>query len=94
MSSSATKRGAIRAGRSRGPRASGSGEQHLDVSVANASLYGLYLTEVDNDMVEVGKSYRMELFTGGAVPFTCSAVIRHIGLRGLGLKSRDPCPLS
>jgi class 3 adenylate cyclase len=72
------------------------GDQWIDVAVVNASLYGLCVAANSSDageLLEPGKAYRLELYAGAEVPFSCSVAIRHIGGRGYGMEAADPCPL-
>jgi class 3 adenylate cyclase len=69
----------------------------IDVAVVNASLYGLCIAaNVPNagELLEAGKTYRLELYAGSETAFSCSAALRHIGRRGYGMEAADPCPLS
>jgi len=67
----------------------------VEASVVNSSLYGVFiaLPPGGSDLLTLGSSYRLEVLTAG-VTFTCSAEVRHVSERGVGMQTSDPCPLT
>ncbi len=68
------------------------GETCLELRAVEASMYGIRLAEVADDMLHVGTACRLEIATDAGL-FTCTAEVRHVGAHGVGLETKDPCPL-
>ena len=72
------------------------GDRCVEGSAMNSSLYGLFLafTAGGTGMFEPGQAYRLEVLTAGDGTFTCTAEVRHISDRGVGMETSEPCPLT
>ena len=44
-------------------------------------------------MLKVGASYRVEIFLGGDGPLQCTAEVRNLSDRGVGMETNEPLPL-
>jgi len=69
------------------------GETCFDAHVADASMYGLRVVDLPHDAVAVGTSCRLEVMIDDE-PFVCTAEVRNIGPLGVGVETREPCPLT
>jgi class 3 adenylate cyclase len=70
------------------------GEEKFDGRAVDASIHGICLVSVPLALLEVGKSYRLEILTGGNGPVSCVAEVRNLSDHGVGMQTREPLPLS
>ena len=69
------------------------GEQSFEGRTVDASLHGVRLTDVPTALLEVGKSYRLDIHTDRHGEFSCLAEVRNITDGSVGLESKEPLPL-
>ena len=70
------------------------GEDSFDVHAVDASLHGICLAATAKDLLKVGASYRLEILLDGDRPFPCTAEVRNLSDRGVGMETTEPLPLS
>ena len=68
------------------------GEQAFEGRCVDASVYGLCVASIPMALLEVGKSYRVEILTGGDRKVTCVAEVRNLGDRGVGMETKEALP--
>ncbi|MBI3030573.1 MAG: PilZ domain-containing protein [Candidatus Rokubacteria bacterium] len=69
------------------------GDESFDGRAVDASLHGIRLTDVPTALLEVGKSYRLDLGTDRQGEFTCLAQVRNITDGSVGLETKEPLPI-
>lgn len=69
------------------------GEEKFDGRAVDASVYGICLASVPMALLEVGKSYRVEILTGGDGEAAWVAEVRNLSDRGVGMGTREPLPV-
>ena len=69
------------------------GEQSFEGRTVDASLHGVRLTDVPTALLEVGKSYRLDIHTDRHGEFSCLAEVRNITDGSVGLETKEPLPL-
>ena len=60
----------------------------------DASLHGIRLTAVPTALMEVGKSYRLDILTDRSGEFSCLAEVRNLSDHGAGMATKEPLPPS
>jgi class 3 adenylate cyclase len=69
------------------------GEMCFDARAVDASMYGMCLVDLADAGLHVGMTCRLEVTTDEAT-FVCTAEIRNVSAVGVGVETRDPCPLT
>jgi class 3 adenylate cyclase len=67
------------------------GEESFVASVADASRYGIRVTDTPHGFLKVGQSYRLSI-RGKHGEFSCSGEVRYISDRGFGMETREGLP--
>jgi class 3 adenylate cyclase len=70
------------------------GQESFEGRAVDASLHGIHLAAVPTALMEVGKSYRLDILTDASGEFSCLAEVRNITDRGVGLETKEPLPLA
>jgi len=69
------------------------GEESFEGRAVDASLHGIRLTAVPTALLEVGKSYRLDILSDPSAEFSCPAEVRNITDESVGLETKEPLPL-
>lgn len=70
------------------------GEKSFEGRAVDASLHGIRLSAVPTALLEVGKSYRLDILTDSNGELTCIAEVRCITDREVGMQTTEAFPLT
>lgn len=70
------------------------GQESFEGRTVDASVYGVCVASVPIALLEVGKSYRLEILTRGEGEIPCVAEVRNVTHRGIGLETKEALPVS
>jgi len=70
------------------------GQESFEGRTVDASVYGVCVASVPIALLEVGKSYRLEILTRGEGEIPCVAEVRNVTDRGVGLETKEALPVS
>ena len=69
------------------------GEECFDGHAEETSMYGICVTTAARALLKIGTSYRVEILVGEGGPFQCTAEVRNLSDRGVGMETNEPFPL-
>jgi len=70
------------------------GEESFEGRGVDASVYGICVASIPMALLEVGKSYRVEILTAENGKATCVAEVRTLSDRGVGMETKEALPLT
>jgi class 3 adenylate cyclase len=68
------------------------GEDAFHGRVVDASVYGICVATVPMALLDMGKSYRLDVTLAGGGELRCVAEVRNLGDRGIGMETKEPLP--
>ena len=69
------------------------GEDCFDGHAVESSIYGICLVTAAKNLLQVGASYRVEVFVGGDTPLQYIGEVRNLSEHGVGMETKEPFPL-
>lgn len=69
------------------------GDDAFDARTLDASVYGICVASVPMNLLEIGKSCRLEILTPENGSVSCVAEVRNLSDRGVGMRFHQPLPV-